>query len=244
MLLDSGANRPGRIVFGVSCPDTGSMCPTIGPVQPRWQAGVFPDPDGATAIMKRFAGSSYVPNTFTVVFPISALVEVSALIIKRFRVLPRDVAYTVNHSLVISGTTASNGKITSPSFSSRSFKERSSLSLCIIKRKLSNERGDERIKLQNARKSGYKPLPRGSLDIENGGVRARTMGPPQNHRNQRTTRTREPGNYKNQWTTRTKECGNQRTTGTTISNYSKRLMTSGVAIAITLEISHKFWSRQ
>ena len=112
---------------------------------------------------------------------------------------------TVKHSLVISrsGTTASNGKITSLSFSSRSFKERSSLSLCITKRKLSNERGDERNKLQNAREIGLltSSPARGSLDIENGGAHARatrTQGIHENHRKQRTTITREPENYKNQ----------------------------------------------
>lgn len=30
------------------------MCPAIGPMQQRLQAGIFLDPDGATAIMKRF----------------------------------------------------------------------------------------------------------------------------------------------------------------------------------------------
>ena len=95
------------------------------------KAGVFPDPDGATAIMKRFPGSSHVPNTFTVVFPINALVDVSALIKSSSRVLLREIAYTVNHSLAISGTTASNGKITFPSFSSKSLKEWIPLSLSV-----------------------------------------------------------------------------------------------------------------
>ena len=54
----------------------------------------------------------------------------------------------------------------------------------------------------------------------------------------RTTKPREPENqenHENQRTTRTKELGNQGTTGTTIYIYSKRLMTS--AVAITPEIS-------
>ena len=114
---------------------------------------------------------------------------------------------TVKYSLVISGTTASNGKIISLSFSSRSFKERSSISLCITKRKLSNERGDERSKLQNAREIGVLTSSPGfsrHLKWRRTRESHANSGDPrepqeaENHDNERTRELQEPVNHKNQ----------------------------------------------
>ena len=116
---------------------------------------------------------------------------------------------TVKPSLVISrsGTTASNGKITSLSFSSRSFKERSSISLCITKRKLSNERGDERSKLQNAREIGVLTSSPGfsrhwkwrrARESHANSGDPREPQEAENHDNERTRELQEPVNHKNQ----------------------------------------------
>ena len=52
---------------------------TISSMQPFWQAGVLQLPNGVTTTIKGLPLSSYDPKSLTVVGPIRALVDASAL---------------------------------------------------------------------------------------------------------------------------------------------------------------------
>ena len=83
-------NKPFADASSISIlfPIFGSKCSTMGSMHPKWHAGVLPAPEGAITTVKRFPFSSYVENTFSKLFRISALVDVSALSDNIFRDVP------------------------------------------------------------------------------------------------------------------------------------------------------------
>ena len=84
----------------------------IGSMQPFWQAGVLPVPGGATMTIKRLPFSSYDPKSLTVVGPIRALVDASALHNNISLVVPLLFANAESHSRIPSGATSSIGMLT------------------------------------------------------------------------------------------------------------------------------------
>ena len=109
-----------------------SKCESTGWTHPIFAAGVFPDPDGASAIENKFDGSLHDTKSSIYEPPVGELSHANALDRRRSREQPWLSAMMLNHDAISDAAISSQGMEIEDNFLSKSSNEEISSSCYIV----------------------------------------------------------------------------------------------------------------